>query len=287
MNQPMRALPQRRRNGALWAGSILTLLGVLSNFLYFIRVPGEKFFPWVNLLLPAIGLAFFLLGLKRAFGQPMMSRGSVSLFGRPEVYRGKVSGSILTVIAVLLFGISVWGFFHARAVPASAGAPKIGQKAPDFTLTETSGQTVSLDQLLSAPIDSSSGKAPKAVLLVFYRGYWWPFCNLELRGIQKKLQEFHAAGIRPVAISVDSPEQSTKLCSKAGYTFPFLSDPKAEVIRRYDLLHAAGGPEGSDISRPAEFLVDSSGTVRWVNFTEDVRVRAKAEEMLAAAKALP
>jgi peroxiredoxin len=90
-----------------------------------------------------------------------------------------------------------------------------------------------------------------------------------------------------VAISVDSPEQSSKLCSKAGYTFPFLSDPKAEVIRRYDLLHVGGGPEGADIARPAEFLVDSSGTVRWVNFTEDIRVRAKAEAMLAVAKAIP
>jgi peroxiredoxin len=77
------------------------------------------------------------------------------------------------------------------------------------------------------------------------------------------------------------------LCSKAGYTFPFLSDPKAEVIRRYDLLHVAGGPNGTDISRPAEFLVDTTGTVRWVNFTEDIRVRAKAEAMLAAANAIP
>ena len=66
----------------------------------------------------------------------------------------------------------------------------------------------------------------------------------------------------------------------------FLSDPKAKVIRRYDLLHPGGGPEGSDISRPAEFLVDSSGTVRWTNFTEDIRVRAKADQMLAAARAI-
>ena len=90
-----------------------------------------------------------------------------------------------------------------------------------------------------------------------------------------------------MAISVDSSEQSTKLCTQKGYTFPFLSDPKAEVIRRYDLLHVDGGPKGTDISRPAEFLVDSTGTVRWVNFTEDLRVRAKAEAMLVAAKALP
>jgi peroxiredoxin len=89
-----------------------------------------------------------------------------------------------------------------------------------------------------------------------------------------------------VAISVDSPEESAKLCTEAGYTFPVLSDPKAEVIRRYDLLHPGGGVNGADIARPAEFLVDSTGTIRWVNFAEDIRVRAKADEMLAAAKEL-
>lgn len=89
-----------------------------------------------------------------------------------------------------------------------------------------------------------------------------------------------------MAISVDSPEVSRNLAGKAGYTFTILSDPDAAVIRRYDLLHKAASPEGSDISRPAEFLVDSSGIVRWTNFTEDIRVRARANEMLAAAKGL-
>ena len=89
-----------------------------------------------------------------------------------------------------------------------------------------------------------------------------------------------------MAISVDPPEVSRDLCRKAGYTFTVLSDPNAVVIRRYHLLHAGGGPDGHDIARPAEFLVDSSGMVRWVNFTEDVRVRARADEMLAAAKGL-
>jgi peroxiredoxin len=92
--------------------------------------------------------------------------------------------------------------------------------------------------------------------------------------------------VRPVAISVDTPEVSRNLAAKTGYTFPILSDPQAETIRRYNLLHKGGGPEGSDIARPAEFLVDSSGTVRWANFTEDIRIRAKADEMLAAAKEL-
>jgi peroxiredoxin len=90
----------------------------------------------------------------------------------------------------------------------------------------------------------------------------------------------------PVAISVDAPEVSENLRRKRGYTFPFLSDQKADVIRRYELLHQRGSPEETDISRPAEFLVDRSETVRWENFTEDIRVRPRADELLAAAHAI-
>ncbi len=68
-----------------------------------------------------------------------------------------------------------------------------------------------------------------------------------------------------------------------GYTFTILSDPSAQTIGKYHLLHMAGAPDGHDISRPAEFLVDSAGIIRWTNFTEDVRVRARAAQMLAAA----
>lgn len=89
-----------------------------------------------------------------------------------------------------------------------------------------------------------------------------------------------------MAISVDSPEESRELCQKAGYTFTFLSDLKVETIRRYDLVHAGAGENGQDIARPAEFLLDSSGAVRWVNLTENYLVRARPEQILEAAKAL-
>lgn len=97
------------------------------------------------------------------------------------------------------------------------------------------------------------------------------------------MADFQRAGVRPVAISVDPTDVSRDLAHKAGYTFTLLSDPDAEVIRRYKLLHAGGGPQHHDISRPAEFLVDRTGTIRWTNFTEDIRVRARANQMLAAA----
>ena len=104
--------------------------------------------------------------------------------------------------------------------------------------------------------------------------------------MEKRLADFEASGVHPIAISVDPPEVSRDLAKKAGYTFPILSDPDAAVIRRFHILHPAAGPDEHDIARPAEFLVDSSKTVRWTNFTEDIRVRARADEMLAAAKQL-
>jgi peroxiredoxin len=107
-----------------------------------------------------------------------------------------------------------------------------------------------------------------------------------LRGIQRNLDKFSEVGIRPVAISVDSPEESRDLCQKAGYTFPFLSDPQLEAITRYDLVHKGQGEGGRDIARPAEFLIDASGTVRWRMLTENYWVRARPEQVLEAARLL-
>ncbi len=83
-----------------------------------------------------------------------------------------------------------------------------------------------------------------------------------------------------VAISVDPPEVTREHCRKQGYTYTFLSDEKLNAILRYNLLHHDGGPGGSDIARPGEFLIDSAGTIRWVNLTEDIRVRARPEQVV-------
>lgn len=85
---------------------------------------------------------------------------------------------------------------------------------------------------------------------------------------------------------MDAPEVSREMREQAGYTYTFLSDPQAEAIRRYDLVHPGAGENGRDIARPGEFLVDSSGTVRWVNLTENYWVRARPEQFIEAAKAL-
>jgi peroxiredoxin len=103
-----------------------------------------------------------------------------------------------------------------------------------------------------------------------------------LRSFQRRLPGFESRGIRIVAISVDTPEINRRQRQKLGYTYMFLSDPGADVIRRYDLLHRGAGPKGGDIARPAEFLIDSTGTIRWVNLTENIAVRARPEQVLQA-----
>jgi cytochrome oxidase Cu insertion factor (SCO1/SenC/PrrC family) len=76
---------------------------------------------------------------------------------------------VLTVVALLPVALTAFAFVVSRKLPNTTAAPQVGQKVPDFTLADTSGTPVTLDQLLSA---SSGTQAPKAVLLIFYRGYW-------------------------------------------------------------------------------------------------------------------
>ncbi len=103
-----------------------------------------------------------------------------------------------------------------------------------------------------------------------------------MRSFEERLEDFNARGVRLAAISVDPPEVTREHCRKQGFTYTFLSDPKAEAIRRYGLLHPHAGPGGQEIARPAEFLVDSTGTVRWVNLSESVVVRARPDQVLSA-----
>ena len=103
-----------------------------------------------------------------------------------------------------------------------------------------------------------------------------------MRSFQKRLPDFEKRGIHLAAISVDPVDVTAAHCRKMGYTLTFLSDSDAAAIKRYDVLHRGAGPKGNDIARPAEFYVDASGTVRWVNLTENIAVRARPEQALNA-----
>jgi hypothetical protein len=146
----MSTIGEKSWNWSLWIGFLFALAGFLS-YTFFAQFPITRDFPWANLLLFAVGGILVVLGLFRAFG-------------KPQVYRGKIFGPVLATLAILMFGLlSYVLFYELRQVPPSTGAPRVGQKAPEFTLSNQDGKEVSLSDLV--------GRS-KAVALIFYRGFW-------------------------------------------------------------------------------------------------------------------
>jgi hypothetical protein len=158
---------KRSWNPSLWAGFALALVAVASYPFVFIRYPITRDFPWVTLVMLVPAIFLLARGLQRAFR-------------RPDAYRGKIAGSVVAGLTALLIGFFLFGVFYlTRQIPASHGAPKLGDTAPDFTLPDSLGRSVMLSSLLNSPFvgnDSSSAGAASgqtaAVLLIFYRGYW-------------------------------------------------------------------------------------------------------------------
>jgi hypothetical protein len=146
-----------RKNTAPWWGLLFAICAIGCNAGFFISIPWQGAIAWLSLLFAALALVFLAVSLWRAYGQA-------------GVYGGKVLSVVLAVIVLLAVGLSAFAFVETRKLPSAAAAPQVGQKVPDFTLPDTSGKMVSLDQLL-AP-SSSPSQGPKAVLLIFYRGYW-------------------------------------------------------------------------------------------------------------------
>jgi len=152
-------MEQRRRNWHIWVGFLLSILGVLSYFLVFARYPVTRDTPWANFLILAAGIGFVISGLLRAYGQS-------------QQYRGKIAGPILALLSLFAVGSFCFLIFYAtKQIPKAAGAPRVGQKAPEFVLTDSNNKEVSLASLMTTP-SPNSATPPKGVFLVFYRGYW-------------------------------------------------------------------------------------------------------------------
>jgi peroxiredoxin len=257
----------RGLNWPLWTGFFLSPIAFLSYPFVFERWPVTRDFPWVNLLLFGLAALLLVIGLRRAFALG------------PRRWLRLTAGLVATTLSVALFANFALGVFvHGRQLPASARAPRVGERAPDFTLPDERGALISLAALLS-PTPVSGAPASKGVLLVFSMYAGCRACNSEYRGIQQHLADFAAMGVRPVVISIDPPDASRALSREAGYTLTFLSDPSLAVIRRYDVANG-------EAARPAEFLLDSTGIVRWRNLTNSMFVRARPEEMLEAIRAI-
>ena len=135
---------KRPFNWRLWSGLGLAVVAIVSYFAVFTRFPVTRDVPWVPFLLFVVAAVLLIGGWRRA--------------------TGKIVPSIVALAGFLLMGAFTFMVtVGSKGLPVAAGAPAIGQKAPDFTLPDTNNRPVSLSSALAG----SNG-----VVLVFYRGYW-------------------------------------------------------------------------------------------------------------------
>ena len=146
------------------------------------------------------------------------------------------------------------------------GIPEIGQTAPDFALTDQSGAVVSLKDL------TREGPA----VIVFYRGYWCPFCKRHLRQLQKNLVAIRQRGAHLAAIAIDPPELSQALAGVLKLEFPLLSDLDSKVIDAYGVRNDLPGVHPG-VSNPAMFVIDRQGVVRFAEVRPDPQPRTSPE----------
>jgi peroxiredoxin len=173
-------------------------------------------------------------------------------------------------------------------------AVKAGETAPDFTLPDVRGDSVTLSALLR----------DGPVVLTFYRGGWCPYCNLQLRAYQRALPEIEALGARLVAVSPEAPDNTLTTAQKNELAFPVLSDVDGAVGRAWRLtfelsdelrgLYAANGMDLARINAagrwelplPATYVIARTGVIALAFVDVEYRRRLEPEDVLEALRTL-
>jgi peroxiredoxin len=174
-------------------------------------------------------------------------------------------------------------------------AVKAGQRFP---------ATTNLRDANDKPFDLSALIATKPVVLTFYRGGWCPYCNLELRGYQALLDQFHALGAELVAVSPEQPDHSLSTSEKNGLAFTVLSDTGGTLASalgiRFTLSDAVkpfyekaghalperNGDGAWALPMPATFVIARGGVVAQAFIEPDYRRRLDPAAALAALSSL-
>lgn len=184
---------------------------------------------------------------------------------------------------------------NAKEFEQGAKALKVGQHAIAFELPNQEGKLVSLKNLI--------GKGP--VVVTFYRGDWCPYCNLQLRALQARLEDIEALAATLVAISPQVPDGSLTKSEISEMTFTVLSDQNAKVASQYGVawevpeflldhmrvdrnldLEKINNGNGSVLPIPATFIIGTDGIIAWNYVNVDYRTRSEPEEIVEALKKL-
>jgi peroxiredoxin len=140
----------------------------------------------------------------------------------------------------------------------------VGQEAPDFTLTSTTGDTVNLSALRGAP-----------VLIAFFPLAFTSTCTAEFCEMRDDHDQFARRGVTVLPVSVDSTATLKEYRHKHGFQVHMLSDFRRDVSRLYGVLL-----EDRYYSNRAYFLLDASGTIRWEHVEHNASDRRMDAELL-------
>lgn len=164
----------------------------------------------------------------------------------------------------------------------------IGSKAPDFKAKDQDGNEVRLKDLLK------KGK----VVLVFYRGYWCPYCNRELSRLQDSLAQIQEKGASVVAISPEKPEHIKQTVEKTKAAYPVIYDDGMKIMKGYDVeyeleettlaryrssgldIEKNNGTNGKYLPVPAVYIIDKESNVTYRFFDADYKKRPSIAEIL-------
>lgn len=181
----------------------------------------------------------------------------------------------------------------AKAFEEGKNAIKVGEKAPDFELPNANNNITSLATFLE--------KGP--VVVTFYRGSWCPYCNLQLRALQDKLEVINNLGATLIAISPEVPDGSLSKNEINDMDFIVLSDQDAKVASQYGvawqvpefLMEHMKVDRGLDLKKinngnanvlpiPGTFIIGSDGIVKWNYVNVDYRTRSEPDEIIEVLK---
>ncbi|MEH0152792.1 peroxiredoxin-like family protein [Limibacter armeniacum] len=170
-------------------------------------------------------------------------------------------------------------------------AKNVGDVAPSFALKNALGKDVSLQELLQ--------KGP--VVLVWYRGGWCPYCNINLHYLQEELPNIKAQGANLVALTPELPDQSISTSEKNHLEFEVLSDIGNKVAKDYGVvfkltddvakiynekfdLNSHNGDSSNELPLAATYIINTNGEIVYAFLDSDYRNRAEPKEITAFLK---
>lgn len=194
---------------------------------------------------------------------------------------------------------------HVSAASVAADPPLAS--APDQVRPLLLGSTIPDVELLTLDGQPTTLKAQvngKPAVLVFYRGGWCPYCNLQLSEMRLIREDLADLGFQLIAISPDLPSELNKTLEKDNLDYTLLSDSKADALRAFGIgyrlddatfekyrtmgidLEKSSGQDHHALPVPSVFIVDAEGVLQFSYSHPDYKIRVPGDVVLAAARAI-